>query len=162
LPTIHVNGAEQVNLVCLPARDEADELAGAMFAQVLQRQGFKAEAVSVTSLVSEMVDLVGQKKADIVIISALPPSAIGHARYLCKRLHQKYPEVNLMIGLWTSRNDLSEARTKIGCSDHDVVVNHFADGLKQIEQLVHPLLLSKPESTDAVDLQAETVTSHKA
>lgn len=162
LPTAHVNGAEHVNLVCLPARDEADELAGAMFAQVLQRQGFKAEAVSVTSLVSEMVDLVGQKKADIVIICALPPSAIGHARYLCKRLHQKYPEVNLMIGLWTSRNDLSEARTKIGCSDHDVVVNNFADGLKQIEQLVHPLLLSKPESTDAVDLQAETVTSHKA
>jgi predicted PurR-regulated permease PerM len=157
LPTIHIDGAEQVNLLCLPARDEADELAGVMFAQVLEQQGFKVEAVSVTSLVGEMLDLVGQKKADIVIISALPPSAIGHARYLCKRLNQKYPHVSLMIGLWTSRGDLSEARNKISCSDGDVVVNNFADGLKQIEQLMHPLLLSKPEAADITETQSPKI-----
>jgi hypothetical protein len=38
-----ISGAERVKILCLPARDESDELAGMMFAQVLEREGFEAE-----------------------------------------------------------------------------------------------------------------------
>jgi predicted PurR-regulated permease PerM len=147
-----IAGAENVQILCLPARDEADELAGMMFAQVLGRYGFKAEAVSVTALASEMIELVSSKKADVVVISALPPSAITHARYLCKRLHQKFPDIKMVIGLWTSNANLAEAKTRIICNDTDPVVNNFPSGIHEIGQLAHPLLLAKAE-TDSVEVK---------
>ena len=142
-PRTNMVGAETVRILCLPARDEADELAGMMFAQVLERRGFKAEPVSVTALTSEMVELIGQKKADLVVISALPPSAVGHARYLCKRLRQKYPDVKLVIGLWTVKSDLEKARERINCGGNHPVVSTFSNGIHEIEQLTHSLLLKQ-------------------
>ena len=132
-----------MQILCLPARDESDEIAGIMFAQVLQRSGFKAEAVSVTALASEMIELVEKQKADIVIVSALPPAAVTHARYLCKRLQQKFPDIHVIIGLWTVKGDLSRAKERMTCNDTDSVVNTFADAIHEVEQRVHPLLLTK-------------------
>jgi hypothetical protein len=140
-----IPGSENVRILCLPARDESDEVAGMMFAQVLERAGYKSEAVSVTALASEMIELVEQKKADIVIISALPPSAVTHARYLCKRLHLKFPEIKLVIGLWTSKADMERARRRMTCNKTDVVVNDFSSAVHEVEQIVHPLLLTKTE-----------------
>ena len=136
-------GAENVQILCLPARDEADELAGMMFAQVLELNGFKAEAVSVTALASEMLELVAKKKADIVVISALPPSAVAHARYLCKRLRQKFPDVHLVIGLWTLNADTTKLKARISCGPSDPVITTFSNAIHEIEQLAHPLLLAK-------------------
>ncbi len=65
--------ASSLRVLCLPARDEADEIAGTMLAQLLADEGVRRRGVSVTSLASEMVDLVEQRKADVVCISAMPP-----------------------------------------------------------------------------------------
>jgi hypothetical protein len=88
----------------------------------------------------------------VVVISALPPSAITHARYLCKRLHQKFPDIKMVIGLWTSNANLAEAKTRIICNDTDPVVNNFPSGIHEIGQLAHPLLLAKAE-TDSVEVK---------
>jgi hypothetical protein len=149
-----------VQIVCLPARDEADELAGMMFAQILEREGFKAEAVSASALASEMVDLVGKLKADIVVVSALPPSAVTHARYLCKRLHQKFPEIVLVVGLWTSKADLKEAKDKVTCTGRDAIVATFSDGLAEMNQLVHPVILAKEGHVTPADAAEATKPMH--
>jgi predicted PurR-regulated permease PerM len=142
-----IPGAEHVQVLCLPARDESDEIAGMMVAQLLERNGFKAEAVSVTALASEMMELVDKKRADIVVISALPPSAMSHAKYLCKRLHARFPQIKLLVGLWTSNGDLDRAKRRMTCVDGDVVVANFTDALHHIEQLAHPVVLNKEENT---------------
>jgi len=155
-----VAGADSVQIVCLPARDEADELAGMMFAQILEREGFKAEAVSASALASEMVELVGKLKADIVVVSALPPSAVTHARYLCKRLHQAFPEIVILVGLWTSKADLKEAKEKVTCTGRDAVVASFSEGLTEMNQLVHPLILTKEGHIAPADAAAPTKPMH--
>src|SRR5205085_9830845 len=83
-----VDGADSVRpyILCLPARSEADEIAATMLAQLLEAEGCRAKAVAVTSLAGEMVELVDQCTADVVCLSATPPAAVMHARYLCKRL----------------------------------------------------------------------------
>ena len=57
-----VDGASssRLRILCLPARTEADEIAAMMLAQVLETTGCRVQAVSVTSLAGEMVDLVDQ------------------------------------------------------------------------------------------------------
>ena len=112
-------------ILCLPARNEADEIAALMLAQVLETRGCLVQAVSVTSLAGEMVDLVEQCKADVVCISATPPAAVMHARYLCKRLRGRLPEVNLVVGLWDAQGDLNKAKERIGCGA--IVVATLAD-----------------------------------
>jgi methylmalonyl-CoA mutase cobalamin-binding subunit len=116
-----------------------------MLAQVLEMTGCLVQAVSVTALVSEMVDLVEQRKADVVCISAMPPAAATHARYLCKRLRGRFPEAQLIVGLWNVQGDLNKAKERIGCGAATHVVGTLADAQKQIRLLIQPLLLRPRE-----------------
>ncbi len=135
---IDLINAPRLVVLSLPARSEADEIAAMMLAQVLETQNCVVQKVSVTLLTSEMVDLVEQHKADVVCVSATPPAAVMHARYLCKRLRGRFPEVNLVVGLWDAQGDLNKARERIGCGA--MVVATFADAQVQFNLLAQPRL----------------------
>jgi hypothetical protein len=102
-------------VLCMPAHGKADELAGMMLAQIVHIRGCFVETVSATAMAaaSELVDYVEQRKADVVCISAAPPAAVAHARRLCMRLRRRFPELNLVVGLWNSPGDLNEAKERI-------------------------------------------------
>lgn len=105
------------SILCLPARSRADEIAAMMLAQVLESSGCRAQAIAVTALAGEMVDLVDQcTAADVICISATPPAAVMHARYLSKRLHARLPASKLIVGLWDAAGDLHKATERIGCN----------------------------------------------
>ena len=125
-------------ILSLPARSEADEIAAMMLAQVLETRSCVVQAVSVTSLASEMVDLVERRKADVVCVSATPPGAMMHARYLCKQLRRRFPKVKLVVGLWDVQGDLNKAKERIGCGA--TVVATLADAQEQIRLLIQQLL----------------------
>jgi hypothetical protein len=96
----------------------------------LEAKGRLVQVVSVTSLASEMVDLVDQRIADVICICATPPAAVMHARYLCKRLRDRFPEVKLIVGMWDAQGDLNKAKERIGCGA--IVVTTLADAQEQI------------------------------
>jgi predicted PurR-regulated permease PerM/methylmalonyl-CoA mutase cobalamin-binding subunit len=133
----------KIRILCLPASDEADELCGMMLSQVLRQYGLEAEAVSTTSLASEMVEMVDQRGADVVVVSALPPAAVSHSRYLCKRLHARRPKMNMVVGVWTAQIDLKKARNRIACGGSISVVNTLAKAREQVRQLIQPMLIDK-------------------
>jgi len=116
----------------LPARNETDEIAATMLAQLVEASGFRVETISQTVLTGELADLIVQRQADAVCISAMPPRAATHARYLCKRLQGKFPEERLIVGLWNAPADLAKARTHIGCSDTVRVVGTLTLAQEQI------------------------------
>jgi predicted PurR-regulated permease PerM/methylmalonyl-CoA mutase cobalamin-binding subunit len=148
--------SSRLRILCLPARDEADEIAGIMLAQLLAMKGCVVQAVSVTALASEMVDLVEQRQADVVCISAMPPAAATHARYLCKRLRGRFPEANLVVGLWNTRGDVTKTKERIGCGATAHVVATLTDAQEQIRLLLEPLLLrSEPELQPSLDPLAQ-------
>jgi predicted PurR-regulated permease PerM len=121
-------------ILSLPARSEADEIAAMMLAQVLETRNCVVQAISVTSLVGEMLDLVEQRKADIVCVSATPAGAMMHARYLCKHLRRRFPEVKLLVGLWNTQGDLNTTRDRIGCGA--IVVATLAEGQEQVRRMI--------------------------
>ena len=134
-------------ILCLPARTEADEIAGMMLSQLVEMKGCLVQIVPVASAASELGDLVQQLHADVVCISAMPPAAVMHARYLCKRLRGRFPEAHLVVGLWTAQGDLNKAKERIGCGAAVHVVATLADAQQQIRLLIQPLL---PESEKQV------------
>ncbi|HYE19823.1 MAG TPA: AI-2E family transporter [Tepidisphaeraceae bacterium] len=132
-------------VLCLPARDEADEIAGTMLAQLLDRRGYRAEYVSVEKLASEYVQMVVDKGAQVVFVSALPPAAVTHARYIVKRLRSKLPELKIIVGLWTlcGEDTVRKAKARIGAAGTDLVVCSFEDAIEQLRQVVAPLVLTE-------------------
>jgi predicted PurR-regulated permease PerM len=137
-PLIDVSDVPRLHVLSLPARSDADEIAAMMVAQVLETNGCVVQAVSVTSLASEMIDLVSGRQADVVCVSATPPAAVMHARYLCKRLRGRFPKVKLVVGLWDAQGDLNKACERIGCGA--TVVATLSEAQTQIHLLIQQLL----------------------
>jgi predicted PurR-regulated permease PerM len=159
--SLAATNASSLRVLCLPARDEADEIAGRMLAQLLAVKGCVVEAVSVTALASEMVDLVEQRKADVVCISAMPPTAAAHARYLCKRLQGRFPDAHLIVGLWNASGDLNKARERVGCGSTTAVVGTLAAAQEKIHSLLQPLLLrtEQPNTREVGQIALEAAHS---
>ncbi len=130
--------ADAVSVVLLPAHDDADEIVAIMLAKLLQSRGVRAVPVSQNSLASEMIQQVEQSSADIVCVSALPPAAQTHARYLCKRLHARFPDIDTVVGLWTVRGDLHKLRQRIMCSGSVTFASALAQAVAQIHELAQP------------------------
>ena len=58
----------------------------------------------------------------VVFVSALPPFAIIHARSLCRKIRQKYPDLKIVLGLWNSAIPAETVKQRLGsaCSDYIV------------------------------------------
>jgi len=127
-------------VLCLPAHGEADELAGMMLAQIVDIRGCVVETVAATATgaASELVDYVEQRKADVVCISAAPPTAVAHARRLRMRLRRRFPELKLLVGLWNAPGDLNEAKERIGFDARTHIVTTLSDAQEEIRMLVEP------------------------
>jgi predicted PurR-regulated permease PerM len=141
-----VPSSSQVTIVCLPARDEADEIAATMLAQLLQQRGVRVQTVSETALASEMIEKAAEHGADLICVSAVPPSGTVHARYLCKRLLARFPDISIVVGLWHTKAPLDKARERIACGDSVSLVTSLAEAQEQIRRLIQPLVIQPMES----------------
>ena len=141
-----------LKILCLPARTEADEITALMLAQILGTTGCSVQAVSVTSLADEMIDLIDPSSVNVVFVAATRPAAVMHARYLCKRLRARYPTVKLVVGLWDSIGDLTKAQDRIGCGA--TVVSTLADALKEIQLMSESHVSQSDQQVAENDLSA--------
>jgi predicted PurR-regulated permease PerM len=117
--------SRNTRIVCLPAGDEADELAGLMFSHLLRAQGYQVDTASVEYLSGELLAEVEQMGAQIVCISALPPGALVAARYLCKRISLRWPKLPILVGLWNASENARHARGRLeSCGEAKVVTSY--------------------------------------
>ena len=128
-------------ILVLPARDPADEIGAMMLAQVLEREGYCAEYASVDKLASEYVELVEKKAVQVVVISALPPGATTHSRYLVKRLRSRFPELKIIVGLWTVPGNLERAKQRLTSAGTPLVVGSLERAVEELRQVVQPLMV---------------------
>jgi predicted PurR-regulated permease PerM len=118
--------ARSLNVLCLPARDEADEIVGMMLAQVLKRAGHQAECTSVGTT-SDLLAQVRATKPDVVCISALPPFAVTHARSLYAKLHAQEPDLKIIVGLWHFSGDAAKVSRRLGMTEGSRALTTLAE-----------------------------------
>lgn len=126
-------------ILCLPARDEADEIAAMMLAQLLATGRCLVQSVASTATADELVDFVAKRPPVGVCISATPPTAVMHARHLRRRLHARLPDLPVVVGLWNAQGDLGKAKTRIGGGAITRVVATLAEAQEQVRLLTEPL-----------------------
>ena len=107
--------ARDVPVAILPARDEADETAAEMLKALLDRRGFPVTVIADDALASEKLEAIVQTRAELVVVSALPPGAVTAARYLVKRLDGSGLNIDIpiVVGLWGAQGDLDRAESRI-------------------------------------------------
>jgi predicted PurR-regulated permease PerM len=101
------NSAPAARILCVPLRDEADEAASRMLAQLLAAEGFDVDTEDTKSLTSEVVNRVADMDSEVVVISIVPPIGPRESRLLWKRLRSRFPDLPIIVGYWTgsSRKD---------------------------------------------------------
>ncbi len=120
------------NVVCIPARDEADEIVGIMLSQLLERAGYHAQAIPIGTT-AEMLAQVKEAAPDIVCISALPPFALLlHARVLYKRVRSHVPNAKIIVGLWKFSGDPIKAAARFNIVGDDKLAITLAQAVLQV------------------------------
>ena len=87
-------------IIGCPAKDEGDELALAMFSRLLDPNRYEIEILADELLISEIIERIAEKNPAIVCIASVPPDGLDHTRSLCKRLRQRFPDLQIFVGRW--------------------------------------------------------------
>lgn len=141
---------EAMPIVCVPARDYADELSAKILERALHERGLRAETLSSNQSTREMVEELSIRAPSVLCICALPPSALLHTRVLWQQLKVRCPEHRVVVGLWDEKLDLEQVRARLGlvadesiatsvgqASDRlGLVVAERADGLSGGHELI--------------------------
>jgi methanogenic corrinoid protein MtbC1 len=122
-----------VRVWCVPAEDDADEIAGTMLAQILTARGYTAEAVPSGTVSEELLERVAEDAADAVLISAVAPGGVTHARRLCRLVRPKRPRLVIIVGLWNATGPLEQSEARLKAAGADRIVTKLEDGLKALE-----------------------------
>jgi predicted PurR-regulated permease PerM len=113
----------------IPAKDAADETSGALFAQLLEREGFAVISFPAGSW-NELATLEPSAD-DVICVSALPPFALSAAAKLCTQLRSRYPQVRIVAGIWGFPEGREQVLRRLEKSTNMTVATTLAQALEQ-------------------------------
>lgn len=152
----HNEPQHDISVVTVAARDEADELAGLMLAQVLSKNGYAVKPIP-ANFVGELLETVERERPDVLFISAVPPFAISHARSICRRVRRRLPKIVPIVCLWGTKAELTELQGKLGAECSDYLVTSLSQAELQLRLLYGPK--ENDKDLEAGGHNAEEVTS---
>jgi predicted PurR-regulated permease PerM len=129
----------KTSIVCLPARDEADEVVGLQLCQLLMNDGFDCHCVPVGTS-AEMMSAITEFHPDVVCISALPPFAIEYARNLYLKVRAQSPDVDIVVCLWHFGGDLGKMYRRLKIVDGHSVLVTLPDVIEHLKAKVRQAL----------------------
>jgi len=125
-------------LIC-PGADAADSLALTMLQQSLGSVQWEIEQTAVETLTSELVARIALEPPAILCIAALPPRGLSHARYLCKRLRECSPELQIVVGRWGQKRRCKLEREQLEEAGATFVTTSLAETIQLLSSRL-PLL----------------------
>ena len=132
LPESAPGDATVFRVCCVPAKAYRDQLAGDMLVQLLHQTGYNALSATAKKSSAEQVAWVRDANPEVVCISAVAPTTILHARYLCAKLRRSFPELKIIVGLWGNSEKAAEAAQVLSDSGADEVVTTVAEAIERV------------------------------
>lgn len=131
-------GEEQmpkIHILACPADDDSDEVASMMLRQTLNAQRYELEIMPEEKLASEIIDAAAEKNPGLVCIAALAPGGLAQARYLCKRLRSRFPDLKIIVGRWGLKGETEDAQRSLLAVGADRVVTSLLQARDEIVNL---------------------------
>jgi AI-2E family transporter len=146
------NGAAplpRARILGCPARDEVDEIALLMFRQLLDPARYEVDLTKTPLLTSEVVSLVMETSPALICIGAVPPGGLAQARYLCKRLRARFPDLKIVVGRWGFKENTEETLAHLRSDGVDYVGTSLCDTRDEVMRLVQQVASLTPEAAAA-------------
>jgi predicted PurR-regulated permease PerM len=121
------------SVLCLPARDEGDEIAGMLLSQAIARIGLSSENVPSTSI-TETISAIKNLRPNVICISALPPFAVEHTRVLYSEIRSRFPDLIVIVCLWRFTGDVAKAQRRLKIDTTHPIVCTLAEALEAVKQ----------------------------
>jgi hypothetical protein len=121
-------------VLCIGARRSLDEAAAAMFAHLLQRRGFDAEARPSEALGISNLNQLERDDLKVICLSCVNPRALQHARRIVQRLRRRFGvHVTILLALWNAKPAEGEPRDALAVTGADRLATSLSDALRQVE-----------------------------
>ncbi|HEY3738485.1 MAG TPA: AI-2E family transporter [Bryobacteraceae bacterium] len=117
-------------VLCIPAHDEADEIAAGMLAQLLDQDNKTSISFPLDTAAQDLLDLVKPGSNDIFCISSVPPFAFTHAKNLSRKLRTRFPQTRILIGIWGYAGDIELAAARFKPVVPDKCVATFREAIE--------------------------------
>jgi hypothetical protein len=134
-PSQEGNSVGEPRVLALPARGEADEIAALMLAQLLNARGISTRPISSGALASERLEEASGEHIEVVCVATVVPDGCLHTRYLCKRLHEQFPEMRIVAAILV-REEMQDARNRELCATANEVAGTLTEAAQQVQALV--------------------------
>lgn len=128
--------SRRVLILGCPAHHEAEELSLHMFAQLLEATGCRVEVTSTKTLPSQIEARIERDKPALVFVAILPPGGVVQARYLCKRLRNRFADMPILVGYWGETRSFDKLLVRLRSAGAAYVTTSLLQSRSQIEALV--------------------------
>jgi predicted PurR-regulated permease PerM len=126
---------QQTRVFCIPAHDAADEIAAAMCAHFLAREGFPAITFPVSDSPGELIQNLGGGLGDVVCISAVPPFSVGNARKVSRSILEHGSGPRIIAGMWTHDASSPAHLERLTKALNATVVSSLAQAVAEIRAI---------------------------
>lgn len=147
-----------LRVICLPAGQEPDDVAGAMLRQVLRHAGVDAVELPHHTLASELLESIESKRAEAVCICQLPPLTFSRIRYSCKRIAARFPGLPILVATWTVTLDPARAPERI----HERAKLSFAATLAEAQTQIEKIAADVRRSVATFELASEPAATARS
>jgi predicted PurR-regulated permease PerM len=122
--------------LCIAGRSELDGVAARMVAHALESRGVATRLVPASALALDTIgnlDLVG---AEVACISYLSNAPQTYARFVCRRLKRRAPNLKIVLGLWNLQRDTLSADEFAESVGADAAVSTVSEAVRYAEAAV--------------------------
>lgn len=149
-------GADLTAVVAIAARDAPDEAAVAMLGKLVDAGRVDWRVAGSDALASDVVGVVRDSGAAVVVLVSLPPGGLAHARYLCKRLRAHAPDLRILVvrpGLFDE--DREAQRMALHEAGANRVAASLAEAVSELNKLAMLQLPATPQRDPAAPVALE-------
>jgi GAF domain-containing protein len=123
-------------IICVPARDLADEVACQLAVQVLS-ETMLASVVSAAYLPADLQQSLNDLQPEVICVVGVPPRATRHIRMRCHQIRLRFPDSVVVACVLSDERMLSNLRSRIPTEDAQHVVSSLQLMNEYLKSLLH-------------------------
>jgi predicted PurR-regulated permease PerM len=148
-------------VVCIPARDFADEVACQLGSHILT-PACTVRVIAADTSTFDMLQIIESLHPAVVCVVGIPPQSLRHIRLRCHQVRVRFPEAVVFACLLSEKCDLSNIRSRVPTEDAQHVVCSLQLMEEYLSSLLFPTTVSDEgaiESDEAPDAQEDLASS---
>lgn len=134
-------------VLCIPVRDETDELAALMLARCLMAEGIPAVAAPVQPI-DQLLEGIIARNPPLVFLTGLPPVGVARPRRIFRSLRARQPRLPIFIGIWSYADNGEKAAREISNGELPGICTNFAQAIEQVHALRRPAAMISESGKD--------------